>query len=279
MYGSRVTAIPESDDVSIETASLDTLHAIHARLAETVLKGEGMHVATPVIPPEPENGTGSHANNDLWLQMIHEGKWPIMATGRLLEDGEPQYNSHDYGDYHLGNLALFPREIQDIISKAAGIEINWRKARGPDAILRPSNAGRDERDPFAGGLRGESYYTSGIDKIDNMTDIPGYFELLNYAMHGEGDKAPQERLATLVDNIASGNIAEDQQRLKETMAVIQRQIGDLVNFITLHEEGHVTTQEEVEKAMADFLHGVARVAEKIQGTYTEPVNTSISEAA
>lgn len=261
IYGSRVSE-GENGDAIVETASLDTLNRIHVRLDGTVLAGENMHIATPVIPPEPEKGNSSWDNNQLWLKMIADGQWPIMAE-QLDADGNPTvYSSHDYGDFHAGNMALFPREAQDLISKAARLEYDYRELHHRGAVLRPSGAQEHDNDPFAGGLRGTTTYTDGISKIDDLTDIKDYFSVLDFAMDKKNGSNPAERMAKL----ARGEVDRDDPTTEDARVCLismKRELGDLLNYVTLHETGKTTTQEDVDRLFDQVVEGIGRVSTKL----------------
>jgi hypothetical protein len=292
IYGSKLEVDPDTGEVTILTMRLSDLRKLHKRLAETVLRGERTHIATPMVPPEPEEKNKSFDNNQVWLERVggddEENEWPIMAEGA--EDGidlkslgdlsaidaetedKIEFSSHDTGDYHTGVMALYPREGQNLIKWAGRIEHKLREEHGAGYILRPASAKILDLDPFAGGLRGESIYTVGIDKIDNFSDVDGYFDLLLFAMNSPVGATPEERLAVLTEERPPDEQGHDEQLsgLRDKWAVIKRQFGDVLNFITLYETRNQTTKENVDKAAARFLEGVGRVAHKIEGTYTGP---------
>jgi hypothetical protein len=276
VYGCRVAPDPEHPDDNgavLQVASLQTMEAIHARLDATVLFGEHAHKSVLVTPPDPEGGISSAANNNVWLKTIKDGNWPVMATGQTNEDGTPEYNGHDYADYHTGDLLLFPRELQDMVSVAAGHELAWRQRQqagevNEDQLYLPGDQ-RKVADPFSSGFRGYNGYTNGITKIDNLTDTAEYFDLLIYATKGESGSSQTKALQ---EYWASGETTDPALReLKGNLTQMHGLIGDLLNFNTRHETLQNTTPEAIEAAFQSFLTGLARIADKLVGRYEGPV--------
>lgn len=274
VYGARVVEDPDHPDdngAKIEYTDLETMQAIHERLSQTVLAGEHVHTSRLVTPPEPEAGIGSFKNNNTWVATIADGGWPVMAKHDP-ETGEVSYELHDYGDYHTGNMMLFPREGQDLISVAAQHELAWREkyaAGEVESKVLVLSGERSDEDPFASGFRGGSEgHTSGIDKIDNLSDMEGYFELLQYATQGNSGA---EQIQQLQEYITSGR--QDNPELNELRGVVttlRLLVGDLVNFNTRHETHSSTTPEAVEAALQGFLQGTGRIADKLTGRYDGP---------
>lgn len=271
IYGMRI--VPDenatvSGAVKLEAVDLKVVTAIHQKLAETVLQSENIRIATPTTPPNPERGVTDIENNNYWLQMIKEGKWPVY-TDADAPDGEPPYSSHDYGDYHLANFALFPREIQDMITDAATNELSWRtrwqngEVQGNMKLLY----GEDEHDddPWASGFRGSKMHTNGILKIDNLTDIHSYLPLLAYVT--DVADSPEHHLASVLEYAQQPKEDYDDPRYRASEGIreMRKEIGDMVNFNTRHRENRKATQEEVDEAFEKFKTGLVRVAHKIRG--------------
>jgi|GEM_PF-2222378 len=267
-YGVRIVSDPEHADdhgVRAETSDLDTMVAIHERLRETVLQDEHAHTSVLVDSPEPGKGTRSIANNNAWLETIRDGRWPIMTTGTLDEQGRKEYFSHDSTDYHTGNMVYMPKELQGLMSTAAGHELLWR-AQFPTGRSESIKGDDGRDDPYASGFRGNSDHTDGISKIDNLSDTHSYFPLLRYMMEGESGEAQLAALKAYMEAKEAGADKDPQiDELAVDVARLQRVMGDLLNFNTLHALNRTTTQEEIAKAMEAVLHGTARVADKLQG--------------
>lgn len=274
IYGSRLL-LNGSGYVIVETTDVGTLHRIHQRLDETVMAGEHMHVATPTMPPEPRNGSFSLANNRLWLEKIaYRRQWPIMAENKPIDGLPVHYSRHDRNDWHLGNFASYPLEGQDLVARVAGTELAVIDDKGPDTVLLPRRVRHNQpTDRFTGGFSG--YYLTGIQKIDDFSDDPHYVRLLDYALSSDVAGSPEERIAHLVETTE-----ENPENLHWLMVgclpEVRRQLGSLLNFITIYERGRTTTDDMVDQLMSDFLQGTARMAHKILGSYVPKPNQSIT---
>lgn len=273
IYGMRIVpdeAATAPGAVKLEAVDLEMLPVIHKRLAETVLKGENIRIATPTTPPNAEGSVLDPENNNYWLQMIKDHKWPIYAEPDAPE-GKPPYSSHDYADYHLVNFALFPREIQDLITEAATNDLEWRQLRQSGEVSTKmkliDSENEDSQDPWGSGFRGNTSLTDGISKIDDLTDVDRYIPLLAYVVSNP-DVSPEDRIADLLAYEKEPGIKKDRDPREHVVAGLNRMravVGDIVNFNTRYREDRNITQDEADAAFIDFLTGVGRVAHKIRG--------------
>jgi hypothetical protein len=271
LYGNKVDVTPDGS-ASFRATDLETLCTIHDTLAETVLKGEHVHPSVLVIPTKPAESIRNEANNDIWLEAIAEGKWPVMAE-KASPQGEKDYSSHDYSDYHTATMMLMPRNAQDLMSKAAALELDWRKryrtGEVPEVLKLPGDDYR-RTDPFASGLRGSQEYEGAIMKIDSLTDIAGYVTLLNYSMQpGEGSARDrlEELAGYITDDGLDSNTPQNLRELTADLYKLQRGIGDLLNYVTRQETHQNTTPEAMAAESRAFLEGMVRITERLRGTY------------
>ena len=275
IYGMRI--IPDKGAstkgaVRLDATDLHTVTKIHQALSETVFRGEDIRIATPTKSPNPEGDVIDPMNNNFWLLMIKDGKWPIMYDPRAASFGELEYSSHDYSGYHLGNLATFPKEVQSLITDAATYELAWRSQFKSEDLEKNkikllSGESEFDRDPFASGFRGTEDHTNGINKIDNLSDTEYYFPLLAY-VSDVNTRNPEERLASIIEYIDNNGEEDDSDPRYEAaqgLVEMKKLIADVVNFNTRHRENRNTTQEEVDEAFEKFKTGLVRVAHKIHG--------------
>ncbi|HSW37567.1 MAG TPA: hypothetical protein VLG37_04350 [Candidatus Saccharimonadales bacterium] len=262
--------------VKVVATDLETLSQIHERIAGSVLQDEHIRVATPTTPPFPEESHLNPLNNNLWLEMIRDGKWPIMRN-EVGVNGELDYDPHDYGDYHLANMALLPREVQDLITEAADCELDWRlryqAGEVQSYILLLPGEQRHDIDPYASG-KGSDRHSDGISKIDDLTDTRRYLPLITYVV-ASPEETTEERVASLVQGIKSGELTNLDNYLDLYLdprfyaaggiREMRRLIADMVNFVSRHRTGKNTTDEAIEEVFNGFLNGVARVGSKIRG--------------
>lgn len=288
IYGMRI--IPDRDAstkgaVKLDATDLHTVTKIHQALSETVFHDEDIRIATPTKSPNPEGDVVDPMNNNFWLLMIKDGKWPIMYDPRAESFGELEYSSHDYSGYHLGNLATFPKEVQNLITDAATYELAWRSQFKNDDLEKNkikllNGESEFDRDPFASGFRGTEDHTNGINKIDNLSDTEYYFPLLAYVSDVSTGN-PEERLASIIEYIDTNGEEDDSDLRYEAaqgLVEMKKLIADVVNFNTRHQENRNTTQEEVDEAFEKFKTGLVRVAHKIRGDATSSTESySISD--
>ncbi len=288
VYGFRIVPDPEATTpgaVKLETATLDTVHRIHERLNDTVLKGEGMRIAKPTIPPHPEEGLKNAENNDLWVELIRHHQWPIMkdapvikaqqdGSGDIWEKGVTTWNSHDYAAKHLGNSALYPREIQDLITEATIHEQARRKqyhaGEVNDKVLYLSVFEEGKENPYASYARGSGWHTDGITEIDHLTDADNYMDLLAYLVD-EPQTAAEDRLATLQAYLKEKHdpyeYSHELGSAVSGVVELKKLVADILNFNNRHRDGENIVPEAVDQIMEQVLNGVVRVAKKIRGNY------------
>lgn len=214
------------------------------------------------MPPEPEHHTDSPKNNDFWLDQIgNHSTWPIMQFRKTLglqpdPNGELEVFSHDTDDKHLGNMMLFPQEMQHQISEAARHTLAFRQTEAgkhkPDIIVPGDD---EDKDPLAYNQRGTSVtgpkYRSGINVIDDITDNGSYMGLLSTLVN-MSDEEIEISIGESGSIVANLN---DQRRM----------IGDVANFNTRHREGRRITEEELQTVQDQYVQGILRVANKIRG--------------
>lgn len=265
-----------------QICDLDTVTNINETLQATVLDGEHGHIPRIIMPPNPDDITGDPNNVDVWLQNIgYEDTWPIMLERQ--PDGTLEPNSHDERDYHLGNFALFPREMQDQLSEAARHTYEFRAANrntGLKALVLADELPREE-DPFAFNLRGNPTgpeFRDGINVIDDVSDHKGYLNLLGYlTTQPEGElQATFDDLVLMADGIKSGELAvpkrfpmpgadEAKWQMAQDLNREKNMIGDVTNFNMRHREGRRISPDELKVAEQNYLKGILRVAAKIRG--------------
>ncbi len=273
IYGFRIIPDGESDrknDVIVQEVDFHTLTKMHEAFAGTVLTGEHTRIPVPTDPPVPEKGSDNHLNNNLWLEKIRDGYWPIMRDHNNLVTGEFEYSDHDSSEFHLGNMALLPREVQDIITEAATYELNWQRkyqaGEVHDNRLFLAGEDMDDEDPFASGFRWSKRHSDGIAKIDSITDEPAYMNLLVHIV-AEKSVSCADRMAALRANIDALDVHVADSREVRAIHQMSKQLADLLNFNSRHRDGRTITLEEAREANEAFLNGVVRVAEKIRGEY------------
>lgn len=273
LYGSRVVLKPSvltTEAVEVESVGFDALTQIHEKLNEGVLKGEGMRIAKVVVPPNKSDIF--HPDNvDAWLDDIRHHIWPIMMLQGKTGSHELYANFHDAGDYHLGNFATFPREVQDITTETTVHEQAWRrkfhKGEVPHKFLLLSGEHEHDDDPWGSKLRGGSGLgQTGVNKLDDISGVDSYMPMLAYLVdHPEQDC--QQRLEYLQSyNPKQDGYNTDERFLASSgLGIMRAGIGDLVNFNSRHRDGENATPELVEHEYQKFLTGVVRVAKKIRG--------------
>jgi len=284
VYGQVV--VGEGSETKDQICDLDTVTKINETLQATVLAGEHGHIPRVLMPPNPDDITGDPKNVDVWLHSIgYEDTWPVMLQ-RSQTDGKTKPFSHDESDYHLGNFALFPVEMQDALSEAARHTYEFRQTHpdGNRTLVLPSEDARQD-DPLAFNLRGGPTgpgYRGGIDVIDNISDNNGYMGLLSYlATQPESTLTSTfEDLVLMADGLRSGEltapewdsgVSESEQEkweMAQDLNVERMMIGDVTNFNMRHREGRSITQEEWQKAGDKYLKGILRVAMKIRSDET-----------
>jgi len=272
VYGSKVVRAPDGQFRGANLP-LEALPRIHQHLSDTVLKGEHARVAT-LVDAENMGDMMDPRNQNLWLSMLGKNQWPIMRFMSVVDAQPPEYSSHDYADFHLGNLVLFPGEVQDLISEVVVHEQAQRKAFHAGGVaskimLLPGE--NIDEDPYATHARtGSNRYIDGIDKIDNLTDIQYYFNLLTYLID-EPDVSCDDRLGEVMNN-GNGEVRPVLRSIDKAQIGLQqleKQVADIVNYNSRHRDRVAATPELVEQEMNKVLGGVVRVARKIRGEIRE----------
>jgi hypothetical protein len=297
VYGER--AVGEGENLHVEvTKGLADLTAINIALQKEVLVDEGGLIPVTLLPPNLREEL-SVENNDRWLLEIKGGIWPVMVHEKedFANPGEfkLEVSDHDLGDYHLGNMALFPRELNTQIVEAAGYELDRRLERLtdpklPKGLVLPNEDPRAE-DPLAWSPRGSIYHNShsGIDEIDNVSDSSSYQSLLAHlavlpkqereeifalALRFAKLPLPYDQRNTEIDKFVTEHFSSDDEkeqvvRRLESMAsdlLEQRlMIVSITNFNMRHREGRNMTPDEQEKAKDGYMQGILRVAGKLHG--------------
>lgn len=257
-YGSRWAQ--DGDSLVLETTPLERLPELHDRFIAKVLIDEHSRPAKFINQAQQKRGKYTPDDIQLWLEGIHEGYSPIMATGKQTPDGKPEYIPHDYTDWHTATNLLWGREIQDRVTAAAGYELE-RRATGNLQVPQGRN--------------------NGVDYIDQITCSDQQIGLIDYAMHGPGN-SPKERMAALWQSRSQLDRHGDSvsQKWKESdyldpevaslfLAQVGDQVAGLENFIHWYESDgkHQATPEQIEIAQKEAVIGLTRVAEKLLGTY------------
>jgi len=269
LYGIK-SVVDEQGVAHIKYLPLEDVEKIHRHLAGTVLRGENPRVATLATPPHPHQGALSTENNDLWLDMIHRGQWPVMLTTSY--SGREEYDSHDYADYHLANMMLFPKELQGLITETVVYEKRQRQFWSQDREKNPKVmklSGEGDTDPYASAERGQTMYTDGISKIDNLTDVQLYLKLLTYLVDGQNEPV-EERLK----QVKNANPKEEDVNMPVTYPSwgyeeLKGVVADAVNFNSRHRDEQQAVQELVDWEFEKVIDGVIRVAKKIRGEIQE----------
>lgn len=270
VYGSR-WVLGADGATMLQTTQLERLPELHAAIVSGILVDEHSRPAKLVTNAAHER-VGAYTEDDLriWLQTIHEGFSPIMATGAMRHDGRQEYITHDYTDYHTASNLLWGREIQDRVTKASGYELQRRETGSPALGERQHN---------------------GIYIVDTITCSDRQIDLLDYAMHGPGDSPKERMLAAwnifkgveFFSNDSDGAYAaakpiydkwQDGQYLDPEVAALNihdlgRPVSELEDFIQWYEHGgsRRATDEEKAVALKEALVGITRVAEKVLGVY------------
>ncbi len=294
VYGNRYTG--EGNDIKVEKCDLGILTRINETIAQTVLTEEHSHIPRVVMPPEPEQHTDSPKNNDFWLDQIgNHDTWPIMQFRKKKVDptgfhadpnGELEIFSHDTDDKHLGNLMLFPQEMQDQISEAARHTLAFRQTeKGKDKpdITVPGDAVDEEKDPLAYNERGgptSTKYRGGIKVIDDITDNKTYMSLLSSLvnMSDEEIETVMSEFSAIAEGLKTGEMryndpnlsAEDSRKISVVADLYDQRhmIGDVANFNTRHREGRRITEQELQIVQDQYVQGILRVASKIRSNST-----------
>ncbi len=259
-YGDRIRVGSDSD-LRFEQIGLTTLVKLHAALGNTVMAGENIHYSTLVAEPEPHEKFTNRINNNLWLAKIANGEWPFMTA-------------HDYRDAHAFNSVFFPRELQDLETMAAEIELEWRSNFQYDedikVLLLPGERAA-EPDRYLSGFGGQlERRHSGIKKIDLLHDVEEYPDALHFAMQGDSPAAVRQRVDTIAEYagaIRSGFCDRADSRFLPAVGMKSLMLCavDLMNFVSRHNNRHEATPEMVAETESGVIEGVKRVAVKISG--------------
>lgn len=274
IYGARVVQNSVEtirDKVTLETVDLPTLIAMQHTFADTILSGEGSRPAVLIDPPYPNQGDDHPLNNDKWLEALRDGRAPVMKDARD-PLGNYGYSPHDLG-VHLGNLMLFPKEVQELITEATGHELHWRQQF--PWRLRPGLMNNKTKHLLLPGETPETEdqwshigdVSDGVEKLDRLTDVVSYTDLLAYLVANPEQDA-HERLLELREDTDNPDLMLDDSLHKSSIRAIThipKVLADVVNFNTRHREGRNTTQEEVDAVVDSFFNGLLRVANKIRG--------------
>lgn len=208
----KISSDPLDATVTLETTDLRMLRSIQEAVATTVLEGENARPIVLVDPPSPAKEEFDFRNNDAWLKAWADGYCPVVKITD--EEGESSYNGHDLG-LHATNAMLLPRELQDMITQAAQIELDWRQ----NYFDRTSNHSEPTRPKYLllyEDLVGkknpavvEHPAMDGIGIIDYITDGTTYSDLVAYLVD-ETDIPVEERMQMLLSQEAS---VEDEHPL------------------------------------------------------------------
>lgn len=275
IFGARVVsaATKENPDaVTVEVTNLRDMERIQHTFAREVLVDEDTRLLTFSDVPEPAKGVSARSNNNRWLQIIKNGGIPVLREVNSSEaKGDYDYDEHDYTD-HLASFTLLPREVQAMITEAAGYELAWRAIQADQALLRDFVL-PGEHDTSASVVG-----NNAVAKIDSISGGEEYSMLLSHLI-AEREIPVAERLdellATDLDSIPDSFLFE----VREGVDVIREQVEDLANFNTRHREGREATIEELDEAYDQFLQGTIRVAEKIRGTYSSAIGVAEERSA
>ncbi|HSX15413.1 MAG TPA: hypothetical protein VLF40_01350 [Candidatus Saccharimonadales bacterium] len=280
LYGARI--VPGTGDEAgeggvVEVTSLDTMFAIQAVVAERILTGEGARPSKIVESPEPHLYVYSAKNNDLWLREFGAGHWPIMTTTNFVEGGPVTLSAHDRQAAHIFNSLAQPREVQGLATTAAYLELGWRALHFagvvPDKMLFKPGEKEDDDDPWRNRIESAPCHTPGIFKLDNLTALRNYADLLGYAVQGPGNSA-LERLKEVAaqdsDNEPTPLPVDRRYFAVEALKRMRWALLDVANFVSLHQTGENLTQGQADEIMAGYIVGVARVADKLMGIWEEP---------
>jgi len=122
-------------------------------------------------------------------------------------EGEKKYWGHDYGEFHLGNMALMTREAQDLMTEASWHEQAWRQRHAREEVkepvlLLPGESATDKNpwaDPYAPFGPGRDVLgQNGTGKIDAFSDSANYMDLITYAV-AEPDIPCDERIEEILE--------------------------------------------------------------------------------
>lgn len=258
IYGLKLDRDPEHPRrARIMATDLDTLTAIHRRLSETALAGEGIHVATITKPPHPysEHGSSEDLENNMhWLELISEGKWPIFLLARA--DGSLKYEPHDSASTHLAVMALLPLEAQHLITEAAKLEREHRLIHKPEPVREDDGEQYFISHPHHKPIGNSDYGSHNmVSLIDRLTDNHAYLEVLQELVAAE-DNTLEQVLVELLES-----------KYAHFSSFLKHEVGELISFISWHKENKKVTDTERDDAYQQVLGGIVRVAHKIRGDY------------
>jgi hypothetical protein len=268
VYGAKVVPSEVADigqTLDVKLTEIETVTDIHNSLSEGVLQGENIRVATLLTPPHPEKMF--HPENvDMWLDEIRHGKWPIM---RFKDGNRLVAFLHDAGTEHLGNMALFPREVQDLITEVTIHETRWRKQfkafEVPSKFILLDIEKENDKDIWPIGSN-STLASTGVDKLDEFTGAGYYVDLLAYVVSGS-EVSCEERLKNVIEypTLRYGKSDEFKENASKGISEMYNGIGSLVNFNSRHRHGQNATKELVDHEYKKFLKGLLRIAKKIRG--------------
>ena len=247
LYGSRIA--PES--TRIETARATTIPLIHDYLARTALAGE--HIR-PAVFVDAAVGEKVEQTTNLWLDTIRQGGAPIMAESGSGED--IQYSPHDLEDLHPVGFGLQPHELQ-----------------GRYTIISELELARRQTD--SGFMR--HCLRNGVRCIDMATDSKAFYVLMEYALCGQkGGDSPSERIQTAYEYYRTDSFPSSwPPKVEAATREFNDDIGRIEEYIVFQQEERLATVDQKRLAFRDVLQGVARVGEKLLGTYVAGQDISL----
>ncbi len=239
-------------DIHIGRTDTAMLPVLGMAIAETIMRDESVRPARLMVAADPHGGLGSSANNDRWLQYIHDGYWPITEYQQ----------SHDTSGEHLANLLFGPRELQGLITDIAACALEQRMSPDERMVGKVQYMPGEDRNPDKYRAYQTSYiHADGVGIMDRVTDTQAYMAVLADLVDYDGDM--RQRFAEI--NRDESEWSADLYDLQQVNRSMKLALAEAHSFVTRHRENRISTQQEIDVFLADMYEGTARVASKIKG--------------